>query len=170
MDRPAKASLVVQRPVTVLAAVVVLAAVSLTALAGPSFGALEPREDAAVQPRKGTYKGKTSQVSVEAPFRRIAFKVKGKRITLTVEPVIRHGFCLSPPVFVEEGAPPVTKKISANGSFAFDRTFEGSRINRIRGTFVDDRTIEGTARYFFPTSASGQCVAGKETPRFTVRR
>jgi hypothetical protein len=140
------------------------------AVAAPSFGALEAQDAASVQPRKGTYKGKTSQASVEAPFRQIAFKVKGKRITLTVEPVIRHGFCVSPPVFVEEGAPPVTKKISRNGSFSFERTFEGSNINRIKGTFVDDRTIEGTARYFFPDSASGQCVAGKETPRFTARR
>lgn len=151
-------------------AAVVLAAVSLTAVAGPSFGALEARDDAAVQPRNGKYKGKTSQSSVEGAFRKIAFKVKGKRITLTTEPVIRHGFCLSPPVFIEEGAPPVTKKISGNGSFAFDRTFEGSRINRIKGAFVDDKTIEGTARYFFPDSASGQCVAGKETPTFKATR
>jgi hypothetical protein len=169
MDRPIKASLAALMLPAAVFAVAMMLAVSLTVLAGPSFGET-PVRDAAVQPRKGTYKGKTSQVSVEAPFRQIAFKVKGKRITLTVEPVIRHDFCLSPPVFVEEGAPPVTKKISANGSFSFDRTFEGSRINRIRGTFVDDRTIEGTARYFFPDSASGQCAAGKETPRFTARR
>jgi hypothetical protein len=145
------------------------AAVSLTVVAGSSFGET-PAPDGPVQPRKGTYKGKTSQVSVEAPFRQIALRVKGKRITLTTEPVIRHGFCVSPPVFVEEGAPPVTKKISRNGSFSFDRTFEGSRINRIRGTFVDERTIEGTIRYYFPDSASGECVAGKETPTFTARR
>jgi hypothetical protein len=169
MDRPIKASL----PAPLHAAAVFVAAVvltvSLTALAGPSFGKT-PVRDAAVQPRKGTYKGKTSQASVEAPFRQIAFKVTGKRITLTVEPVIRHGFCLSPPVFVEEGAPPVTKKISANGSFSFERTFEGSRFNRIKGAFVDEKTIEGKIRYFFPDSASGQCVAGKETPRFTATR
>jgi hypothetical protein len=169
MDRPIKASLSAPMHAAAVFVAAVVLAVSLTALAGPSFGET-PVRDAAVQPRKGTYKGKTSQASVEAPFRQIAFKVKGKRITLTVEPVIRHGFCLSPPVFVEEGAPPVTKKISGNGSFSFDRTFEGSRINRIRGTFVDDRTIEGAARYFFPDSASGQCAAGKETPRFTARR
>jgi hypothetical protein len=147
-----------------------LAVVAAAILAGPSLGAVEPRNDASVQPRKGTYKGKTSQVSVEAPFRQIAFKVKGKRITLTVEPVLRHGFCLSPPVFVEQGGPAVTKKISGNGSFAFERTFEGSRMNLIRGTFVDEKTIEGRIRYFFPDSASGQCVAGKETPRFTATR
>jgi hypothetical protein len=109
-------------------------------------------------------------VGVEAPFRQIALRVKGSRITLTTEPVIRHGFCVSPPVFVEEGAPPVTKKISRNGSFSFDRTFEGSRINRIKGTFIDERTIEGTIRYYFPDSASGECVAGKETPTFRARR
>jgi hypothetical protein len=169
MDRPIKTSLAALMLPAAVFAVAMMLAVSLTVLAGPSFGET-PVRDAAVQPRKGTYKGKTSQASVEAPFRQIAFKVKGKRITLTVEPVIRHDFCLSPPVFVEEGGPAVTKKISANGSFSFDRTFEGSRINRIRGTFVDDRTIEGTARYFFPDSASGQCAAGKETPRFTARR
>jgi hypothetical protein len=169
MDRPIKASLPEPMHAAAVFVAAVVLAVSLTALAGPSFGET-PVRDAAVQPLKGTYKGKTSQASVEAPFRQIAFKVKGKRITLTVEPVIRHGFCLSPPVFIEEGAPPVTKKISRNGSFSFDRTFEGSKINRIKGTFVDDRTIEGTARYFFPDSASGQCVAGKEAPTFRAKR
>jgi hypothetical protein len=154
----------------ILVALTSCAAVSLTAVASPSFGAPDAQEAAAVQPRKGTYKGKTSQVTVEGAFRKIAFKVNGRRITLTTEPVIRHGFCLSPPVFIEEGAPPVTKKISRNGSFSFDRTFEGSKINRIKGTFVDDRTIEGTARYFFPDSASGQCVAGKEAPTFRAKR
>jgi hypothetical protein len=148
----------------------ILAVVSASALAGPSFGAIEAQEAASVQPRKGTYKGKTSQASVEAPFRQIALRVKGKRITLITEPVVRHGFCLSPPVFVEEGAPAVTKRISGNGTFAFERTFEGSRMNLIRGTFVDEKTIEGRIRYFFPDSASGQCVAGKETPRFTATR
>ncbi len=161
MDRPIRA---------LFAVAAAILAVSFTAVASASFGALEAHDAAAVQPRKGAYKGKTTQASVEAPFRQIAFRVKGKRITLTTEPVIRHGFCLSPPVFVEEGAPPVTKKISASGSFSFERTFEGSRFNRIKGTFVDDRTIEGRARYFFPDSASGQCVAGKETPAFTATR
>jgi hypothetical protein len=141
----------------------------LTAVAGPSFGAFEAH-DAAVQPRKGTFKGKTSQVSVAGSHRRIAFKVRGRRITLTTEPVVRNGFCLSPPVFVEEGGPAVTKKISRNGSFSFERTFEGSKTNRIRGTFVDEGTIEGTIRYFFPQSASGQCAAGRVTPTFTARR
>ncbi|MGH2983160.1 MAG: hypothetical protein ACRDK5_02710 [Solirubrobacterales bacterium] len=169
MDRPAKASLAAKGPAALFLAVVVLAAASLTAAAVPSFGET-PVPDAAVQPRGGKYKGKTSQASVEGAFRKIVFKVKGRRITLKTEPVIRHGFCLSPPVFVEEGAPPVTKKISRNGTFSFDRTFEGSRINRIRGTFVDDHTIEGTARYYFPDSASGQCVAGKETPSFRAKR
>jgi hypothetical protein len=152
-----------------IAAVVCCAAVSLTAVAGPSFGETSV-PNAAVQPKGGKYEGKTSQSSVEGSFRKIAFKVKGRRITLTTEPVIRHGFCLSPPVFVEEGAPPVRKKISGNGTFSFERTFEGSRINRIKGTFVDENTIEGTIRYFFPDSASGQCTAGKETRRFTAKR
>jgi len=151
-------------------AAALLAAVCAAALAGPSFGAIEPRDDAAVQPRGGKYNGKTSQASVQPAFRKIAFRVKGRRITLTTEPVIRHDFCLSPPVFIEEGAPPVTKKISGNGSFSFERTFEGSQFNRISGTFVDEKTIEGTIRYFFPDSPLGQCVAGKETPRFRATR
>jgi hypothetical protein len=153
----------------VFVAAAVIAAIALAGAAVPSFAAPKD-QDGKVQPRKGTFKGKTSQVSVEGPFRQIAFRVKGRRITLTIEPVVRHGFCVSPPVFVEEGGPAVTKKISRNGSFSFERTFEGSRINRIRGTFVDDGRIEGTIRYFFPDSASGQCAAGKETPTFTARR
>jgi hypothetical protein len=174
MDRPAKNGSLLGAargaPLRLSFAFLCCAAVSLTAVAAPSFGETPVRDAAAVQPRKGTYKGKTSQVAVEGAFRKIAFKVNGRRITLTTEPVIRHGFCLSPPVFIEEGAPPVTKKISRNGSFSFERTFEGSRFNRIKGTFVDDRTIEGTIRYYFPDSASGQCVAGKVTPTFEAKR
>jgi hypothetical protein len=153
----------------VFVAAAVIAAIALAGAAVPSFAAPKD-QDGKVQPRKGTFKGKTSQVSVEGPFRQIAFRVKGRMITLTIEPVVRHGFCVSPPVFVEEGGPAVTKKISRKGSFSFERTFEGSRINRITGTFVDDGRIEGTIRYFFPDSASGQCAAGKETPTFTARR
>jgi hypothetical protein len=159
------------RPLTpILSAFGCCAVVSLAAVASPSFAAPEAESAASVQPRKGTYKGKTSQTSVEARFRQIRLKVTGRRITLITEPVIRHGFCLSPPVFVEEGEPAVTKRISGNGSFAFERTFEGSRMNLIRGTFVDEKTIEGRIRYFFPDSASGQCLAGKETPTFRARR
>src|SRR5215218_10382577 len=65
-------------------AAALLAAVCVAALAGPSFGAVEPRDDAAVQPRGGKYNGKTSQASVEPAFRKIAFRVKGRRITLTI--------------------------------------------------------------------------------------
>jgi hypothetical protein len=148
----------------------VLLAVVLATVASTSLAAPVASDAAAVQPKGGKYKGKTAQASVEAPFRKIAFQVKGRRITLTTEPVIRHGFCLSPPVFIEEGAPPVTKRISANGTFSFERTFEGSRFNRIRGRFVDEKTIEGTVRMYFPDSASGQCVAGKETPSFRAKR
>jgi hypothetical protein len=168
MERPRRVPSAARARAALAAAI--LAVVSVAALAGPSFGAVEPRDDAAVQPRGGKYNGKTSQESVEAAFRKIAFKVKGRKITLTTEPVVRHGSCLSPPVFIEEGASPVTKKISGNGSFSFERTFEGSQFNRISGRFVDEKTIEGTARYHFPDSASGQCVAGKATPSFRARR
>jgi hypothetical protein len=152
-----------------LASLLLCAAVSLGAVAGPSLGEV-PIQRAAVTPMKGKYKGKTSQVSVAGSFRRIRFTVKGRRISLTTEPVIRHGDCLSAPVFIEGGSPPVTKRINSNGTFSFERTFEGSRFHRIKGTFVDERTIEGTARYFFFASASGLCAAGKEQPRFTASR
>jgi hypothetical protein len=158
-----------ERPTRLAIATAVCCAASLAAVAAPSLG-VTPVRDAAVQPKGGKYKGKTSQASVDGAFRRIRFTVKGSRITLTTEPVIRHGFCLSPPVFIEQGAPPVRKRISANGTFSFERTFVGSRINRIKGTFVDERTIEGTVRMYFPDSPSGQCVAGKKTPRFTAKR
>jgi hypothetical protein len=170
MDRQLKnGSLLRAAPSRLLLALLLCTAVCLTAVVGSSFGEV-PTQRAAVTPLKGKYKGKTSQVSVAGSFRRIRFTVKGRRITLTTEPVIRHGDCLSPPVFIEEGGPPVTKRISSNGSFSFERTFEGSRFHRINGTFVDERTIEGTARYFFFASASGLCAAGKEQPRFTASR
>jgi hypothetical protein len=159
MDRP---------PITL--ALVVCAAVGFTAITGPSFGSDGPITRAVAKPRSGNYKGTTTQQSVVASARRITFRVKSRRITLTTEPVVRRDFCLTPPVFIEEEGQVVTKKISRNGTFSFERTFVGQKVNRIRGTFVDDHTIEGTATYHFPASASGQCSAGKESPRFTAER
>jgi hypothetical protein len=152
------------RTSTRIAAAVAAAAVGL-ALAAP-----DPGSAAAVQPQKGTYGGKTSQRSVDTSFRRIEFKVNGKRtrITLTVEPVVARNFCVSSPVFLAEAATVRTKL--RRGRFAFTETFVGSKFNRIAGRFVSPTEIEGEATYWFAESDAGLCGAGSTTTRFSAEK
>jgi len=139
-----------------------LAALTL-ALAGPGIAA-------PVAPKKGTYKGKTSQRSVNASFRQIEFKVNGKRtrITLTVEPVVARNFCVSAPVFLAEGSSVSTKL--RRGRFAFTETFVGSKFHRIAGRFVAPDEIEGEATYWFAESDAGLCGAGSTTTKFSAEK
>jgi hypothetical protein len=129
-----------------------------------------PAPAAPVQLEKGTYKGKTSQRSVETSFRGIEFKVNGKhtRITLTVEPVVARNFCVSSPVFLAEAATTSTKL--RRGRFAFTETFVGSKFNRIAGRFVSPTEIEGEATYWFAESDAGLCGAGSTTTRFSAEK
>jgi hypothetical protein len=63
----------------------------------------------------------------------------------------------------------VERKIKG-GKFTFSATFSGSKINRIKGTFVDAETIEGELTYYFDASDSGLCSAGKKVTKFTARK
>jgi hypothetical protein len=128
--------------------------------------AFAPGAGAQVKPKKGTYKGGTSQTTVEKTARQIEFKVKGRRITLMKEPVVRLSLCLSPPIFTLEDTPKA--RITGSGAFKYVRTFVGSRFHRIRGRFVDEKTIEGTATYFF--QGTDLCTGGKVVVEFRASK
>jgi hypothetical protein len=116
----------------------------------------------------GTYKGKTVQENVGAGFRNVEFEVSRKgRVTLITEPVVRREFCTTAPVFTLEGETP-TKPLSGRGAFSFTKTFEGTKIDRIKGKFVTPTRIEGTAVYNF--QASDLCSEGATKVEFTAAK
>jgi hypothetical protein len=132
----------------------------------PGAATAQKRSDPVFSP--GTFEGKTKQETVAANFRNIEFKVSRKgRVTLMAEPVVRRDLCTTTPVFTLEGATP-TKPMSRGGAFSFTSTFEGTKIDRIRGQFVSPTVIEGTAVYNF--EGSDLCSAGVAKVAFTARK
>ena len=117
--------------------------------------------------RNGDYSGSTSQQAVVTSFREIRFTVKKGRVTLTTEPTVAHGFCLSTPVFTLGGMT-ASKKLSKNGAFTLTRTFIGNKIDKIHGRFVSTDEVQGYAIYHF--FAQDLCSAGKARVNFTANR
>ncbi|MDP9228475.1 MAG: hypothetical protein M3M99_05410 [Actinomycetota bacterium] len=153
------------RTTTVLRVSATTAAVAVIALAsvvGESGGA------APIAPKKGEYRGKTAQQAVASSARQIAFKLKGKKISLTAEPLVARNFCVSPPVFLLDVAS-VSTKFKGN-RFKFTSTFIGSKMDKISGRFVSSTKIEGEVLYHFPESASGLCGAGTTRISFSAKR
>jgi hypothetical protein len=121
--------------------------------------------DAGVAVKSGLYKGKTTQRAVTDSFKRIQFKVKKGRVTLTLEPTVARESCVSTPVFTQDGKP--RSKLGRNGTFTFTRTFFGSKINKIHGRFVGPDEVEGFAIYhFFPQDL---CSGGRARVNFTAK-
>jgi hypothetical protein len=121
--------------------------------------------DAGVAVKSGLYKGKTTQQAVTDAFRKIQFKVKKGKITLTQEPSVARESCVSTSVFTENGNP--THKLGRNRTFTFTHTFLGTKIDKIHGRFVAPNEIEGYALYNF--SAQDLCSAGKSRVNFTAK-
>jgi hypothetical protein len=121
--------------------------------------------DAGVAVKSGLYKGKTTQQAVTDAFRKIQFKVKKGKITLTVEPSVARESCVSTSVFTQDGKP--THKLGKNGTFTFTHTFLGTKVDKIHGRFVAPNEIEGYALYNF--SAQDLCSAGKSKVNFTAK-
>ena len=118
--------------------------------------------------KPGTFIGKTKQETVDSDFRNLEFKVSKKgRVTLIKEPVVRRDFCTTVPVFTLDGAQP-TKPLSRRGAFSFTSTFEGTKIDRIRGRFISTTRIEGTAVYNF--QGSDLCSPGATKVNFAANR
>jgi hypothetical protein len=122
----------------------------------------------AVVPRDGKYSGVTQQQSVVKAERKLEFRVKGRRIILTREPLVARGSCVTPPTFLPEPGDTARSKISGRGTFSFAHTFVGSKIDRIKGRFTSESRIEGEVVYHFHPSAT--CSGGKTKTTFKAKR
>jgi hypothetical protein len=138
--------------VAVLAGLVVIAPGPGSAGAAPAF-------------KGGLYKGKTTQEAVTSSYRKVQFTLKKGKVTLTVEPVVAKGVCLSTPVFTLDGPP--TKKLSKSGAFTFTHTYMGNKFDKISGRFTSPDEVEGFAIYHFP--AQDLCSEGKVKVTFTAK-
>jgi hypothetical protein len=117
-----------------------------------------------VQIKSGTYNGSTSQDAVSPGFRKIQFTVNKGRVTLTQEPVVARGVCVSAPVFTLDGSP--RKKLSKRRAFTFTHNFVGKKFDKISGRFTSSNEIEGYAVYHF--QAQDLCSAGSVKVNFTA--
>ena len=115
--------------------------------------------------KPGAYSGATTQATVSAGFRSIQFTVRKGKVTLTTEPTVAFGLCLSTPVFTLDGMP--TKKLAKNRSFTFPHTFLGTKFDKIHGRFISPNEVEGYAIYHFP--AQDLCPEGKAKVNFTAK-
>jgi hypothetical protein len=115
--------------------------------------------------KRGAYTGQTTQSKVSAGFRSIQFTVRKGKVTLTTEPTVAFGLCLSTPVFTLDGSP--TKKLAKNRSFTFTHTFLGDKFDKIHGRFISPNEVEGYAIYHYP--AQDLCSEGKAKVNFTAK-
>ena len=121
---------------------------------------------AAGPPKSGPYNGKTDQEAISTPFRKVQFTLNKRTVTLTTEPTVARGACVSSPVFTLGGTT-ATKKLSRNRSFSLTRTFLGNKIDKIHGRFVSSTEVEGYAIYHF--FAQDLCSEGKTKVNFKAK-
>ncbi len=115
--------------------------------------------------KTGKYSGKTTQEAVASSFRKVEFTVKKGKVTLTTEPTVARGSCLSAPVFTLDGTS--SKKLGKDRSFTLTHTFLGNKIDKIHGKFVSSNEVDGYAIYHF--NAQDLCSAGKTKVNFTAK-
>lgn len=115
--------------------------------------------------KRGTYSGKTDQDAVATGFRRIQFTVSKGKVTLTTEPIVARGLCLSTDVFTQDGTS--SKKLGRNRTFTLTHTFFGSKIDKIHGRFVSSNEVEGYAIYHF--FAQDLCLEGRTKVNFKAK-
>jgi hypothetical protein len=115
--------------------------------------------------KTGKYSGKTTQAAVAPAFRKIEFKVKKGKVTLTTEPSVARESCVSSPVFTLDGTS--SKKLGKDRTFTITHTFLGNKIDKIHGKFVESNEIQGYAIYNF--AAQELCSAGKSRVNFTAQ-
>ena len=116
--------------------------------------------------KTGKYSGKTTQEAISPAFRKIQFTVKKGKVTITTEPSVAFGECISTPVFTLDGTS--SKKLGRDRSFTLTHTFFGNKIDKIHGQFVSSNQIEGYAIYHF--FAQDLCSEGKTKVNFTATR
>jgi hypothetical protein len=115
--------------------------------------------------KTGKYSGKTTQGAISPAFRKIQFTVKKGKVTITTEPSVAFGECISTPVFTLDGTS--SKKLGRDRSFTLTHTFFGNKIDKIHGKFVSSNEIEGYALYHF--DAQDLCSGGKSKVNFTAK-
>jgi hypothetical protein len=115
--------------------------------------------------KRGTYSGKTDQDAVATGFRRIQFTVSKGKVTVTTEPIVARGLCLSTDVFTQDGTS--SKKLGRNRTFTLTHTFFGNKIDKIHGRFVSSNEVEGYAIYHF--FAQDLCSEGKTKVNFKAK-
>jgi hypothetical protein len=115
--------------------------------------------------KTGKYSGATEQDAVAKGFRKVEFTLKKGKVTLTTEPTVAFGYCLSTPVFTLEGT--ASKKIGHHRAFTFTHTFLGNKIDKIHGRWTSSNEVEGYAIYHF--SAQDLCGQGKAKVTFTAQ-
>jgi len=140
-----------------VSALVVLGALIMFAASAGSAGAGTPL-------KTGNYSGSTTQEAVSPGFRVIQFTVKKGKVTLTTEPTVAWGLCLSTPVFTADGTS--SKKLGKDRTFTLTHTFLGNKIDKIHGKFVSSNEVDGYAIYHF--NAQDLCPAGKMKVSFTA--
>jgi hypothetical protein len=138
-----------------------LLAVAIAVAAGPGpAGAGTPL-------KTGKYSGTTSQDAVAKAYRKVEFTLKKGKVTLTTEPTVAFGYCLSTPVFTLDGAT-ASKKIGHHRAFTFTHTFLGNKVDKIHGSWTSSNEVEGYAIYHF--SAQDLCGQGKAKVNFTASK
>jgi hypothetical protein len=115
--------------------------------------------------KRGTYTGETSQEAVGSSFRQLQFTVSKGKVTLTAEPTVARGYCLSTPVCTVDGTS--SKKLGRDRAFTLTHTFLGNKIDKIHGQFVSSNEIDGYAIYHF--AAQDLCSEGKTKVNFTAK-
>jgi hypothetical protein len=122
--------------------------------------------DAGIALKTGNYKGSTTQQAVSPAFRKFQFTVNKGKVTLTTEPTVARGLCVSAPVFTLGGAT-ATTKLGKDRAFTFTHTFLGTKIDEIHGMFVSPDEVEGFAIYHF--SSQDLCSAGRSKVNFSAK-
>jgi hypothetical protein len=138
-------------------------ALAVAAVAAVAVGAIPAVAGTPI--KRGTYRGQTTQATVSPGFRSIQLTVAKGKVTLTTEPTVAFGLCLSTPVFTLDGSP--TKKLGRNRTFTFTHTFLGTKADKIHGRFVGPTEIEGYAIYHF--TAQDLCTEGRSKVNFTAK-
>jgi hypothetical protein len=115
--------------------------------------------------KRGTYSGQTTQAAVSSTYRAIQFTVSKGKVTLTTEPTVARGYCLTTPVFTLGGTTS-SKKLGRKRSFTLTHTFLGNKIDQIHGTFVSSNEISGYAIYHF--QGQDLCSEGKSKVNFSA--
>lgn len=115
--------------------------------------------------KTGKYSGNTTSQDITSTFTKIEFTVKKGKVTLTTEPTVARGDCVSTPVFTLDGTS--SKKLGRDRSFTLTHTFIGNKVDKIHGKFVSSNEVDGYAIYHF--QAQDLCSAGKTKVNFTAK-